>query len=120
MSYIPFITVAHSDWIGKNYFATAKCATYGKGFVTGTKYSDLQELLNENIRLTKGVNRVHPYLRWGEYAPANRPSLYHTDSFKKELQPYIYLTWDGKERLQEVLVEHYGVWMKDPEFDEIQ
>ena len=124
MSYIPFITVAHSDWIGKNYFATAKCATYGKGFVTGSKYSDLQELLNENIRLAKGVKkRVHPYLVWDEYAPANLhlPNLYNPDSFKPALQKYIYLTEAGKKQLQEVLVEHYGVWMKDfkrPEFNE--
>ena len=114
------INVFHNDWIGKNYFTTAKCATYGRGMVTGSKYSDLQELLNENIRLAKGVNRVHPYLVWGEYAPPNLPSLFHPDSFNTALQKYIYLTWEGKEQLQEVLVEHYGVWMKDPEFDEIQ
>ena len=66
----------------------------------------------------KPLQRVHPYLVWDEYAPANLhlPSLYNPDSFKPALQKYIYLTEAGKKQLQEVLVEHYGVWMKDPEF----
>ena len=117
MSYIPFITVFHSDWIGKNYFTTAKCAVYGRGYVSGTKYINLQELLNENIRLAKGVNRVHPYLVWDAPANLQLPNLYNSDSFNDALAKYMYLTEAGKERLQEVLVDHYGPWMKDPEFD---
>ena len=121
--YMPFITVEHTEWIGKPYFTTAKCAVYGRGRVTGTKYKELQRLINGTIRLEGGrlgSKNVHPYLVWGEYAPAWLPGLYEHASFSDALTKYMYLTQAGKKRLQEVLVEHYGPWMKDPEFSETQ
>lgn len=110
---MPIINVWDRTLLGKNYFSTAKCAVYGRAFLQGEKYKELQKLLNDGMRKKRGPDSAHPYLRWKENAPSGLPSLYHEDSFKLNLQPFIELTWEGKERLQGLLVDRFGNYQEE-------
>ena len=103
-----------ADQWGKNYWNTAKDAVYGKkAFLSGAKYQELQQVLNDEIRLAhphwmRDDDDKHPYLEWNKDAPKDAPNLYDARSFNPRLQKYIDLTYFGRERLQEVLIEQYG------------
>ena len=94
----------------KNYFDTAKCAVYGRAFLHGAKYQELQKILNDEMRSERGPGSTHPYLEWSEDAPPGLPSLYHPDSFQRAVQPYIDLTLEGAKRLQGLLVDRFGTY----------
>ena len=94
----------------KNYFDTAKCAVYGRAFLHGAKYQELQKILNNEMRSARGPSSTHPYLQWSVDAPPGLPSLYHPDSFQRAVQPYIDLTLEGAKRLQGLLVDRFGTY----------
>ena len=108
------INVWTPEVVKKNYFNSAKDAVYGKkAFLSGAKYQELQQVLNDWMRLERGhwmspENNKHPYLQWNKDAPSDAPNLYDARSFNPRLQKFIDLTYFGRERLQEVLIEQYG------------
>ena len=108
------ISVWTEEVVEKNYFNTAKDAVYGKSaFLSGAKYQKLQQILNDWMRLERphwmrANSNKHPYLVWSKHAPSDAPNLYDARSFNPRLQKFIDLTYRGRERLQEVLVEQYG------------
>ena len=92
---------------GKNYFTTAKNAVYGKHFIRGAQYDELQGVLNVNIRLQRA--RGKPLLKWGDAAPdvCKRISVFSISSFDRHLQKHLFLTSLGATVLQQVLVDRY-------------
>jgi hypothetical protein len=108
------IDVWTDELVKANYFTTAKGAVYGKkAFLKGAKYQELQQVLNDWVRLERGTwmsseNKKHPFLVWNKDAPSDAPNMYDARSFNPRLQRFIDLTYRGRERLQEVLTNHYG------------
>ena len=108
------IDVWTEELVKQNYFTTAKGAVYGKkAFLSGAKYQELQQVLNDWIRLEHPHwmvehDRKHPYLKWNKDAPSDAPNMYDARSFNPRLQRFIDLTYFGRETLQEVLTNHYG------------
>ena len=108
------IDVWTDELVKANYFTTAKGAVYGKkAFLKGAKYQQLQQVLNDSIRLEHPQwmrlnDDKHPYLEWNKDAPSDAPNLYDARSFNSRLQKFIDLTYRGRERLQEVLTNYYG------------
>ena len=99
-----------------NYFTVAKNAVYGaRAFLKGAQYRELQDLLNNNIRV--GVDDSGAaLLRWSDDCPPvfRRLHIKSGAAFNRDLQPYLKLTHRGEGRLQKVLIDFYKT-MIDPQ-----
>ena len=99
-----------SNHAHKNYFNCSKDAVYGNGaFLSGTEYSELQNLLNSEIR-----TNVH-LVKWADDAPdhVREIDILSRSSFKRCHAKWLKLTNMGLGRLQLVLESHYGT-MQEP------
>ena len=97
----------------KDFFRCAKDSVYGSGaFLEGFEYSDLQSLLNTNIRTNRHL------LRWADEAPSQvqEIDIMSPRSYARCHQKWLKLTDMGTGRLQIVLVDHFGT-MQEPSQD---
>ena len=93
-----------SNHAHKNYFNCSKDAVYGDGaFLSGTEYSELQNLLNSEIR-----TNVH-LVKWADDAPddVREIDILSRSSFKRCNAKWLKLTGMGEGRLQLVLTERH-------------
>ena len=103
-------TICVSKHSKKNYFNCAKDSLYGDGaFLTGTQYSDLQDLLNEKFRTNRHL------IRWSATAPPEIQAIdiLSSESYTRKCQKHLCFTNMGLGRLQLELVRTYGT-MRDP------
>jgi hypothetical protein len=99
-----------------NYFTVAKNAVYGaSSFIKGDQYRELQELLNDHIRVGADHSGA-ALLKWSDDCPPvfRRLHIKSGAAFNRDLQPYLKLTHRGEGRLQKVLIDFYQT-MIDPQ-----